>query len=237
MKSYQVTVNTSSDLGSSEILVDKVISINTTSTANTLDSNVNLKEVTLPKSPEREVPFTHVHGVDSCFLEIRPGKYGRDEVKLTIRAGSTIVEAFDEINEQSKKLYGREAIYRGDLYKDAGVNDRLDKNIELVFTPVVDNSTDKTKKQHENQLAKLEMDFVDIPHLALAAGLYRLAHGFESGVQIGSKQDKGDLFQGLVVRAVSGAVCSSHHGGVDALGYPDGRSSAVLAVAGCSSPN
>jgi hypothetical protein len=193
-------------------------------------------------TPTKRGQFAEAYSGEHCKLEVRSTRLGR-EVRLTINAGSTLEKAFDEINAKSQEKYNRDAIYRGNLYKDAGVKDVMKETTVITFTPVLKNSANRVKfgtdaeTSHEALLKKHGLDFVDRPHQTAAAGAYRIAKGFKEGVSVGSTEDKGDLFEGLVARSRSGAVVTSDGYGVFDCDSSDVSAFNFLVVSGRSSSN
>lgn len=193
-------------------------------------------------APRQRGQFAEAYSGEHCKLEVRATKLGR-EVRLTLNAGSTLEKAFDEINAKSQEKYGRDAIYRGTLYKDAGVKDVINESTVITFIPVLKNSGYRVKlgtdaeTSHEGLLKKHGLDFVDRPYQAAAAGAYRIAKGFKSGVTVGSSEDKGDLFEGLVARSRSGAVGTLAGNGVLDYDDRDAYRFGSLVVSGRASSN
>lgn len=159
-------------------------------------------------------------------------------MRLTLNAGSTLGKAFDEINAKSQEKYGRDAIHRGTLYNDEGVEDVLKETKVITFTPGVKNSSNKAKFGDASQDVLLKdngMDWVDRPYITAACGAFREAKGFPRDADnIGSTTDRGDLLKGLVARARSGAVGSLAYGVGD---YYDGDFRFDGVVAAGSSPS
>jgi hypothetical protein len=113
----------------------------------------------------------------------------------------------------------------------------------ITFTPVLKNSANRVKfgtdaeTSHEALLKKHGLDFVDRPHQTAAAGAYRIAKGFKEGVSVGSTEDKGDLFEGLIARSRSGAVGTGGRHGVSDYDFRDDYAYYNLVVSGRSSSN
>lgn len=193
-------------------------------------------------APRQRGQFAEAYSGEHCKLEVRSTKLGR-EVRLTLNAGSTLEKAFDEINAKAQEKYGRDAIYRGSLYNDAGVKEVIKESTVITFIPVLKNSGYRVKfgtdaeTSHEGLLKKHGLDFVDRPYQTAAAGAYRIAKGFKLGVTVGSSEDKGDLFEGLVARSRSGAVGTGGNGGVYGCDYRDAFRFANLVVSGRASSN
>lgn len=193
-------------------------------------------------APRQRGQFAEAYSGEHCKLEVRSTKLGR-EVRLTLNAGSTLEKAFDEINAKSQEKYGRDAIYRGNLYKDAGIKDVIKESTVITFIPVLKNSANRVKfgtdaeTSHEALLKKHGLDFVDRPYQTAAAGAYRIAKGFKEGVSVGSTEDKGDLFEGLVARSRSGAVGTYVYVGVDVYGINVDARHDFLVVSGRASSN
>jgi hypothetical protein len=187
-------------------------------------------------TPTKRGQFSELYAGEHCKLEARSTRLGR-EVRLTLNAGSTLEKAFDEINAKSQEKFNRDAIYRGTLYKDSRVTDVLKETTVITFTPVIKEFGSDPETSHEALLKKHGMDWVDRPYQTAAAGAFRIAKGFKEGVVIGSTDDKGDLFNGLVARSRSGAVGTDDRYGVYADGRLDADRYGSLVVSGRSSSN
>lgn len=192
--------------------------------------------------PTRRGQFVEVYSGEHCKLEVRSTRLGR-EVRLTMNVGSTVEKAFDEINANGQERYNRDVIHRGSLYEDAGVKDVVKETTVITFIPVLKNSKNRAKfgsdpgTSHEGLLKKHNLDFVDRPHQVAAAGAYRIAIGFRVGVYIGSPEDDGDLFEGVVVRSRVGIVGTLDGYGVHGSDSSDSNAFSGLAVSGRASSN
>ena len=191
-------------------------------------------------TPTKRNQFSEVYSGEHCKLEVKSsGRLGR-EVRLTINAGSSLEKAFDEINQKSQEKYGRDAIYRGDLYSDEGVKEILKETKVITFTPVVKNSSNKDKFGDASQDALLKenaMDWVDRPYITAATGAFRVGKGFpKEADNIGSTTDRGDLLKGLIARARSGAVRSDDYGVIGYI-YHDDNCYDFVVAAGSSPSN
>jgi hypothetical protein len=174
------------------------------------------KSDTSDKVPASNAQFAEAYSGKHCKLEVRSsGRLGR-EVRLTIYAGSSYEKAFDEINQESQKRYGRVAIYKGVLYNDHYLIDILQRTLVFTFTPVVNNSSYKVKYGDASQDVLLKdnrMNWVHKLIITAATGAFRVAKGFpKDAADIGSETDSGDLLMGLVVRANDGVVISTAYG-------------------------
>jgi hypothetical protein len=175
-------------------------------------------------------PYRAVYESDLGSLKIRETSLGR-QVELIVKVGQTMREVYDALNAKCKKEYGHDAIYRGKLYKDQGLHDKLTGDLFLEFIPVLKDSNNKVKlikhgEDSQEALLKLyNMDFVERLGQVAAGAMYRVATGK-------------DLFEGKLVRSRLGAVASPHGGALGGYDYYDGdRHVYVFASGGVASPS
>ena len=179
-------------------------------------------------------PSSGVRPHEQFKLEVFDSKFGQG-VRFVQPAGMTLRTMMDLINVDSRNSYGRDAIYRGNLLKDGGIDTPATENIVHEFTPVVQGSENRSRGGQKDYMEAKGMSFTDRPLITIAAGLFRLEKGFPANnADIGTERDKGDLLQGKVVRARSGALASDVYG-LGAYDYWDDLASHRVVAAG--SPN
>ena len=179
-------------------------------------------------------PTSSIRPHEQFKLEVFDSKFGQG-VRFVQPAGMTLRTMMDLINVDSRNSYGRDAIYRGNLLKDGGIDTPATENIVHEFTPVVQGSENRSRGGQKDYMEAKGMSFTDRPLITIAAGLFRLEKGFPANnADIGTERDKGDLLQGKVVRARSGALASDVYG-LGAYDYWDDLASHLVVAAG--SPN
>lgn len=188
-------------------------------------------EAVATENPIKALPeYSPVYSSNVGTLATRDTEHGR-QVRLTIKAGQTIREVFDALNIECNRNHDHDAIYKGELYKDKGLDDKLTEDLELEFIPKLNNSNNKYRSNEDPNLSQeallksLELDFVDRPHLVAAAAMYKVATGQ-------------DLLEGMIVRSRLGAVSPHAYGVLHAYDpFDDFRSARVFASGGASPSN
>lgn len=168
------------------------------------------------------------------------------EMRFIIPKGSSLEELFNEINaaykacasEEQKQLIAN-AIYQGNLFKQAGVSDKIEAEggLEIKGIPMIKGSTGKTLADQMNSETG-ELKFVDenlygmskLEVVAIAA--LKLLKSVSENVLVKPREAKGDALEGKASRAFDGALVDLWPDGIDALGWPQGA--AIDPEIGCA---
>lgn len=173
-------------------------------------------------------------------LEPIQTKFGKG-VSFVQPEGVTLREIADIINAESRKQFGRDAIFFGSLLEDPGMNTIPKDNIVHRLVPRVNKSNYLTRTQQTAYFEKLGISFADRAIVTVAAGLHRLAKGF-AAPETRPDLDMGDLLEGYWTRAASKSLHVDAVEGVNAFnaqkdvnngyGYRDVYSPALLSDTG-----
>lgn len=189
---------------------------------------------TAKSEPAKSEPYTAPALIEKYKFETFKTDLGIG-CKFTQPKGVTLLSMAKEINKVSLERLGRNAISRGILLKDAGMKTVPQKALVHECVPIVNDSNKRRRSNQEQLLKDKCMVAIDRTVLTISAGLYRLNKGDPVDLShIGTPYDKGDILQGHVSRARSGAVVSQVYG-VDAFDddyYVDDDTNTCTFIAG-----
>lgn len=172
-------------------------------------------QIALPKVPDATdaVPSTEIFKplirLESAALEERPHQFGR-EVRLSVYS-ETIKAAIEEGQAYSKQFMsqvapGMEAVDRGGLFEDEGIDTPLTEPLILTFIPIVHGSERKNPRDRVVFLEQHGLGPVPRCYLTLAGVLFRAAKGIKPDTSPGGGDDDGDLFEAVLSSGPGGSI-------------------------------
>lgn len=173
----------------------------------------------------------HIAPHKLCSLEVIGTHLGRD-VTFVVPEGMSGRQILDEIEKANPRGKGDGVVCAGSGLLCDDELDTVANSDVLVKLSVCFTFNSLTRSEQYDQLEENYLEFAPRWAVTLAAALYRDANGFPADrSDIGTSNDKGDLFQGLWVRAETGTFYTDQDG-LGACGFRDGRRSRGVAAVG-----